>query len=71
MEKFLVCPQCGIDRFYILDSSGKRLLVKVNRNLEIIPLNPDEKLDGFDTETLHCLGCSWKGSKNKLVKYVV
>jgi hypothetical protein len=68
--KFLVCPQCGIDRFFVLNKQGNRLLVKVNRDYEIVLINPEDNLDGFDLDLLYCLGCSWKGSKNRLVKYL-
>ncbi len=68
--RFLVCPQCGIDRFYVLNDQNERLLVKVTREYQIVTINPDEKTDGFDLDTLYCLGCSWKGSKSRLVKYL-
>jgi hypothetical protein len=68
--KFLVCPQCGIDRFFVLDKAGNRRLVKVTREYEIVPIDPDESLDGYDLNLLYCLGCSWKGTKNRLVKYL-
>lgn len=70
MVKFLVCPQCGVNRFYVLDSNNKRLLVRVSREFEITPLNPDDKLDGYNLDTLYCLGCSWTGSKERLVKFI-
>lgn len=69
--KFLVCPQCGIDRFFLLDSAGNRLIVRVNREFEIIPLDPLASLAGYNQELLYCMGCSWSGSKNRLVKYLV
>jgi len=68
--RFLVCPQCGIDRFFVLNSKGERLLIRVNRDFQIIPITPDDNMDGFDLDILYCLGCSWKGSKNKLEKYL-
>ncbi len=67
--KFLVCPQCGINRFYVLNANGDRLLVRVTREYKILTLNPEEKLDGFNLDLLFCLGCSWSGSKERLVKY--
>lgn len=68
--KFLVCPQCGINRFYLKDLQGNRLLVRVSRDYEIIPIHPDDSLEGFLTEELFCLGCSWSGAKTHLVKYL-
>ncbi|MBT3244652.1 MAG: hypothetical protein HN352_16000 [Bacteroidetes bacterium] len=69
--RFLVCPQCGIDRFFLLNKSGDRINVKVNREFVIIPLDPDSSMNGFDQSILYCLGCSWKGPKEKLIKYMV
>ena len=69
--KFLVCPQCGINRFFVLDSKAKRLVVRVSREYEILPLNPDDDLDGYNLATLYCLGCSWSGPKERLIKYLV
>ncbi len=65
----LVCPQCKIQRFRIKNDKGDSIIVTVNDNLEIEPLNESETLEGFDLNTLYCLGCSWQGTKNKLVKY--
>ncbi|MEA1877323.1 MAG: hypothetical protein U9N86_10705 [Bacteroidota bacterium] len=68
--KFLVCPQCGVNRFYILNPEGNRLLVRVSREYVILPINPDEKFEGYIIEILYCLGCSWSGSKERLVKFI-
>jgi hypothetical protein len=65
----LICPQCKIQRFRIKNDKGDSIIVTVNENLEIEPLNESETLEGFDLNTLYCLGCSWQGAKNKLVKY--
>ena len=69
--KFLACPQCGVNRFYVLNSDGNRLLVRVSREYVISPLNPDDKLEEYCLDILYCLGCSWSGSKEKLVKFIV
>lgn len=68
-KKHLKCPQCGISNFYVKDNQGNRLLVKVDLDLQIIPANPDAKIDGYNIEELFCLGCSWHGLKNKLKRY--
>ena len=67
--KFLKCPQCGISNFYLKDNSGNKLLVKVNYDFEIIPVNENETLDGFNLDEIFCLGCSWHGPIHKLKKY--
>lgn len=69
MKKFLVCPQCGIRRFYIYNENGEKLVVQVTFEKEIIPLNENQSIQGYNTEILYCLGCSWSGSIHSLVKY--
>lgn len=68
MKKKL-CPQCKVGRFRVFNQSGESIVVEVNESFEIVPLHPDQLLDGFDLETLFCLGCSWKGAASKLVKH--
>ncbi len=68
--RFLVCPQCGIIRFMVKNDRGESVVVQVTRDFEIIPVNQDESLDGFNLDYLFCLGCSWKGSKKKLVRFL-
>ena len=65
--KNLLCPQCKIRRFFLLNAAGGRLVVTVTEDREIQPLHENESLDGFDTSVLFCLGCSWKGTVNNLV----
>lgn len=67
--KKLLCPQCKIASMYVKNALEERLLVYVNENKEIIPKNPEDSLEGFDLTVVYCLGCSWSGSPNKLVKY--
>jgi hypothetical protein len=62
-----LCPQCKIHRFNVKNDKGETVVVIVNENYEIIPVHPEESLDGFDVTTLYCLGCSWQGSPKKLV----
>lgn len=68
--RYLVCPQCGIIRFQVKNKAGESVVVQVTRDLELVPISPDTDLEGFDLDVLYCLGCSWKGSKNKLLKYL-
>ena len=67
--KFLLCPQCGIRRFHVKDNKGNQCLVQVSTDYEVVPVNEGDSLEGFDTETLYCLGCSWSGNIKRLKKY--
>ncbi|MCD4833843.1 MAG: hypothetical protein K8R31_08625 [Bacteroidales bacterium] len=67
--KFMVCPQCGIANFYVKNSIGERLNVKVTRELDIIPVDESKSLEGFNLNELFCLGCSWHGKISDLKKY--
>ena len=62
-----LCPQCKIRRFQVKNAQGNAVVVTVSENNEIQPIHPEQSLDGFDLEVLYCLGCSWKGSVNKLI----
>lgn len=65
----LKCPQCKISNLYLKNSSGERRLIFVMEDMSIVPAKDDEKLDGFDQNTIYCLGCSWSGTVKKLVRY--
>ncbi len=65
--KKLLCPQCKIHRFRVKNDKGDSVVVVVNELHEVIPIHPEESLDGFDLNVLHCLGCSWKGSSKSLI----
>jgi len=65
--KKLLCPQCKIHRFRVNNEKGDSVVVIVNENYEVIPIHPEESLEGFDLEVLYCLGCSWKGSPRSLI----
>ncbi len=62
-----LCPQCKIRRFQVKNERGESVVVTVSEKNEIIPVHPEESLEGFDLTVLYCLGCSWKGSVNKLI----
>ncbi len=64
--KNLLCPQCQIRRFFLLNAAGERLVVTVTADQKIHPIHDDASLDGFDISVLYCLGCSWKGSIHNL-----
>ncbi|MDA3953758.1 MAG: hypothetical protein PF485_08930 [Bacteroidales bacterium] len=68
--KFMLCPQCGISNFYLLNDNEERLNVKVTRELEIVPIDKSKSLDGYNLDELFCLGCSWHGKVSELIKYL-
>lgn len=70
MVRYLVCPQCGIIRFHVKNGVGASVVVQVTREFEVVPVNPEESLEGFNLEYLYCLGCSWKGNIKSLKKYL-
>ncbi len=63
-----LCPQCKIRRFQVKNSKGESVVVTVDLDNNIIPIHEGVTLDGFDLDVLYCLGCSWKGTINNLVK---
>ena len=64
--KKLNCPQCKINRFGVRNGKGESVVVTVNDAYEIIPIHPEESLEGFDLSIVYCLGCSWSGSPHNL-----
>ena len=64
--KKLNCPQCKINRFRVRNGRGESVVVTVNARYEIIPIHPEESLEGFDLSIVYCLGCSWSGSPDRL-----
>jgi hypothetical protein len=52
--KNLLCPQCKIRRFYIVNAAGERLVVTVTDDKTIRPIHQDASLEGFDTSRLYC-----------------
>lgn len=65
MKKKL-CPQCKIGRFRICNESGNSIVVEVDADGNIKCVHESDNLEGFNTEVLFCLGCSWKGSVRQL-----
>jgi hypothetical protein len=64
--KKLNCPQCKINRFRVRNGKGESVVVIVNDVYEIIPIHPEESLEGFDLSIVYCLGCSWSGPPDML-----
>ena len=52
---------------YIKNEDGERRLVYVDETGQVVPKYPEESLEGFNTEEVFCLGCSWHGSPKRLV----
>jgi len=55
-----------INRFRVRNEKGESVVVTVNDAYEIIPIHPEESLEGFDLSIVYCLGCSWSGSPRNL-----
>ena len=64
--KKLRCPQCDIHRFYVSNEQHDKVLVNVDETYDVIPINSEDSLEGFDLTIVYCLGCSWSGSPKKL-----
>lgn len=64
-----ICPQCKVANLYVKNQNGDIRLVYVDNNGEIKPKKQGEDLEGFNLSTVYCLGCSWSGSPQKLIKY--
>lgn len=65
----LVCPKCKIPNLFLKNASNERRLIYVLVDHTIIPSRENETLDGFDLNEIFCLGCSWTGTVNQLLKY--
>lgn len=68
--KKLPCPQCKINRFRVKNEQGDSVVVTVNEFYELIPIHPEESLEGFNLDIIYCLGCSWKGSPKSLSQHL-
>ena len=64
----LMCPKCQIPNLYLKGDGCDILPVYVTSNGEITPKREGDTLDGYDTDTIYCLGCSWNGSVAALMK---
>lgn len=70
MQKYLLCPQCGIRSLFVLDKSGNRVVVYFNRSKDlIIKEGQDVQMEDLDLSTIFCLGCSWRGTPDGLKKH--
>ncbi len=67
--KKLLCPQCKIHRFRVKNDNAESVVVTVNEFFDLIPIHPEDSLEGFDLDIIYCLGCSWKGSPRSLSQH--
>lgn len=67
MMRKLLCPQCKVSALYVKNSGGERRSVYVTDDYRVVTRNEGESLEGFDLETVYCMGCSWSGSPRWLV----
>ena len=61
----------GLPTTYLIDKNGNVAIVQVTITHEIVPVDKNINLEDFDLDVLYCLGCSWKGRKNKLIRYLL
>ncbi|PLX93189.1 MAG: hypothetical protein C0621_08290 [Desulfuromonas sp.] len=67
--RYLLCPQCGVHRFFVRADDGSSVFFHVGLDRQLFTASgepPD--LKGSDTSVIYCAGCSWKGGIHKLVK---
>lgn len=62
------CAQCNIANLYLKNETNEIRLIFVLEDNSIVPAKEEETLEGFDIETIYCLGCSWSGSVKRLKK---
>ena len=60
----LLCPQCKVSSMYVKNGKGERRAVYVTDGGVVVARKEGETLDGFDLETVYCMGCSWGGVLN-------
>ena len=71
-KRYLLCPQCGTHRFFVKDENGENVYFHVDWNKVPFPTEASgADLAGRDMSIVHSTGCSWKGSINGLVRYLL
>ena len=53
---------------YVKNGKGERRAVYVTDGGVVVARKEGETLDGFDLETVYCMGCSWSGSPKRMVE---
>lgn len=64
----LLCPQCKVPSMYVKNGRGERRAVYVTVEGGVVARTEGESLDGFDLDTVYCMGCSWSGSPKRLAR---
>ncbi len=54
----MVCPQCKVGAFFVMNGQGERLPVYISDKGEIVPKDSTSSLEGYDLDTVYCLCCS-------------
>lgn len=69
--KYLLCPQCGAHRLFVLNEKGENVYFHVDHNFTPFPTKESNAdLSSTDFSEIRCVGCSWKGRLKKLVKNI-
>ena len=63
MMRKMVCPQCKVGAFFVMNGQGERLPVYISDKGEIVPKDGTSSLEGYDQDTVYCLCCSWIASR--------
>ena len=51
----MVCPQCKVGAFFVMNGQGERLPVYISDKGEIVPKDSTSSLEGYDLDTVYCL----------------
>jgi hypothetical protein len=70
-KRYLLCPQCGTHRFFVITKHGEHLYFHVGWDQIPFPTEiSSADLSGVDFSVVHSTGCAWKGGISGLVKYL-
>jgi hypothetical protein len=71
-QKFLLCPQCGVHRFFLRIDENENVYFHIDYDQNPLPTKElGSDLKGYNFEEFLCCSCSWKGSAKGLVKYII
>lgn len=70
-KKYLLCPQCGLHRFFIENEKSENIYFHVGWDRKPFPTDASNAdLSQIDFSRFKCTGCSWTGNVKGLVKYI-
>ena len=49
----MVCPQCKVGAFFVMNGQGERLPVYISDKGEIVPKDSTSSLEGYDLDTVY------------------